>query len=97
MKVNLCNKSITEAIKYMMVAVEDYFEATMLPIIAQNVLYCTHIITDKWHNQLPQSYDVVNYRLDFVDPNDLNMHTNTIKVKFHAMHGTYHVLFNSYL
>ena len=92
---------------YMMIAVEDCSVATLLPLIAQHVLPGTHIITDGWqaYNQLPLPHDIVNHQLNFVDLNDLMLHTNTIeglwalcKAKYHAMHsGTSDALFHSHL
>ena len=66
---------------YMMVAIEDCDAATLLPIIIQHVLPGTHIITDGWqaNNQLPQPYNVVNYQLHFVDPNNPIFHTNKVE------------------
>ena len=90
----------------MMVAVEDRSAATLLQIIAQHVLPGTRILTDGWraYNQLPPPHDVVNHRLNFVDPNDPTLHTNTVegswalcKTKFRSMHGTSDGLFNSHL
>ena len=90
----------------MMVALEDWSEVKMLPIVVQYICPGTCIITNWWqaYNQLSQLHNVVNHRLNFVDPNDPPMHTNTIegswalvKVKFCAIHGTSDALFDSYL
>lgn len=88
-----------------LVPVEDRSAATLLPIIARHVQPNTRIITDGWrvYQQLA-NHQWVNHRFNFVDPNNPEVHTNTIegtwaqvKTKYRAMRGTSDELFNTYL
>ena len=79
---------------------------TLLPLIVQHVLLGICIVTDGWqaYNQLPPPYDIVNHQLNFVDPNDPTLHTNTVeglwalcKAKYCATCSTSDTLFHSHL
>lgn len=88
-----------------MVPVVNRSAQTLLPIIQQHILPGTRVITDGWqaYNQV-QNHAVVNHKLNFVDPNDPTIHTNSIegtwgnsKAKYRAMHGTSDALFFTYI
>ncbi|KAG1708474.1 putative transposase-like protein [Nymphon striatum] len=92
-----------------LVVVQDRKAETLLPLIQEFVLPRTTVITDGWaaynHLQtLQYNHSVVNHSLNFVDPNDPSVHTNTVegswancKTKFKQMHGTYEAYFESAL
>lgn len=93
---------------FVMVPVPDRSANTLLPIIYDHVLPGTRVITDMWasYNQLQNNYDhaTVNHQLNFVNPVDHTVHTNTIegawgnvKNKIRNMHGTSDDHFDSYL
>ncbi|CAI9734530.1 Hypothetical predicted protein [Octopus vulgaris] len=93
------------SLRCVLVPVQDRSAATLLPIITRHVLPGTKIITDSWraYNSLP-NHLTVNHSVNFVDPNDASIHTNTVegmwshvKSNYRKMHGTSDNLFSTYL
>ena len=83
--------------------------ATLLPIIQNWVLPGTTIITDEWRayrglTALGYNHQTINHSLHFVDPQNDEIHTQTVesmwhsaKRKFKRMCGTTKILLPSYL
>lgn len=88
-----------------LVPVPDRSAQTLVPIINAHCLPGTRIITDGWraYNGL-LNHAVVNHNVQFVDPNDRSIHTNTVegnwahvKNKYRNMHGTSEALWDTYI
>ena len=86
--------------------------ATLLPIIQRNILPGTRIISDGWAayrnisniNNGQYVHEIVNHRVNFVDPIEPTIHTQTIeglwqiaKAKLRRQHGTSRHLFPTYI
>ena len=95
-----------------MVEVPDRTRVTLTPIIQDLILPGSQIMSDGWaaYAQIDQiqhgvyEHDVVVHQRNFVDPNDLDVHTQNIenswmraKKKLRRQHGMSSELFSSYL
>lgn len=98
--------------KCFLVEVPDRRAHTLEALIVRYILPGTHIISDGWAayanienlNNGIYTHSVVNHRLNFVDPNDPETHTQSIenmwmraKRKLRRQFGTRRELFESYL
>uniref|UniRef100_A0A915CSY0 ISXO2-like transposase domain-containing protein n=1 Tax=Ditylenchus dipsaci TaxID=166011 RepID=A0A915CSY0_9BILA len=97
--------------KAKLVPVERRDANTLLPIIAANVAPGSIIVSDGWAAygrvaslQQQFKYRWVNHKLNFVNPNDSNTHTQSIegtrsatKRTLRHLHGTSEELFPTYL
>jgi len=95
-----------------MIEVQDRRAQTLEPLIQRHILPGSHIISDGWASYANISniahgiymHSVVNHSLNFVDPQDANIHTQNIenmwmlaKRKLKRQFGTSRELFPSYL
>ena len=88
--------------------VEDQSTETLLPILIENIHPDTTVISDCWksYDKLSEhlkEHQKVNHSLNFVDPNNAKIHTNTIESTWRALkrsnmpkNGTNHNLYSSY-
>ena len=88
--------------------VEDRSAETLLPILIKNIHPESIVISDCWkaYSKLSQHFaehKQINHSLQFVDPNDKKVHTNTIESQWRVLKrnvlprsGTSHKLMSSY-
>ena len=82
--------------------VEDRSTETLLPILIENIHPDTTVVSDCWksYDKLSEHFNEhqkVNHSLNFVDPNNAKIHTNTIESTWRALqNGTNHNLYSSY-
>ncbi|XP_066946475.1 uncharacterized protein [Macrobrachium rosenbergii] len=88
--------------------VPDVSAESLLPVLLENVLPETTIISDSWkaYNNVRDHYfrhNVVDHNVNFVSPNDPTVHTNTIESQWRVLkrsalprHGTQKDLYDSY-
>ena len=70
--------------------VEDQPTETLLPILIENIHPDTTVISDCWksYDKLSEHFkeqQKVNHSLNFVDPNNAKIHTNTIESTWRAL------------
>ena len=88
--------------------VEDRSAETLLPILIKNIHPETLVISDCWKSYSKLSnhfreHKTINHSLQFVDPNDRQVHTNNIESQWRVLkrnvlpkNGTNHSLYSSY-